>query len=61
MGDISSGHWARLIRAWLHANNDQQAPSEEIADALYKAAKGMGTDEAVFMNVLCNCHPKVYQ
>ncbi|KAH0574417.1 Annexin 9 [Spironucleus salmonicida] len=59
-GDISIGHWAKLIRAWLHAKNDAPANPEKIADDLWAAAKGAGTDEQVFMQVLANCQPDVY-
>nr|AMP46306.1 annexin 3 [Spironucleus barkhanus] len=59
--DISGGHWAKLIRAWLHAKNDSGADPEKIADDLWEAAKGAGTDEQVFMSILANCHPALYK
>nr|AMP46316.1 annexin 13 [Spironucleus barkhanus] len=59
--DISGGHWAKLIRAWLHAKNDSGADPEKIADDLWNAAKGAGTDEQVFMQILANCHADLYR
>nr|AMP46312.1 annexin 9 [Spironucleus barkhanus] len=58
--DISGGKWAKLIRAWLNAKNDSNTSPEFIADSLWNAAKGAGTDEQVFMQILANCKPEVY-
>ena len=61
MDDLDSQEWAKLIRVWLTADSNERADPEEIADALYEAAQGAGTDEQVFIDVLCNCRPKIYR
>nr|AMP46307.1 annexin 4 [Spironucleus barkhanus] len=58
--DITGGKWAKLIRVWLNAKNDSNADPEVVADALWSAAKGAGTDEEIFMQILANCRPEVY-
>ena len=40
-------------------NSDNSDPSQA-ADALHAAAKGMGTDEKEFIEVLCSCKTETY-
>lgn len=58
--DIGNQDWARLLRGWIKGENNGAINPEQGADMLYKAAKGAGTDEDVFIQIMCTCAPQVY-
>nr|AMP46337.1 annexin 18 [Spironucleus vortens] len=45
-------HWAYLLVAWVRREKTNEGDPAEEADMLYKAAKGLGTTEAIFIFVL---------
>jgi len=59
--DISNNDWGRLLKAWMQGNNASVMAPEAAADALYKAAKGAGTDEDVFISIMCNMTHENYR
>lgn len=60
--DISrSADWARLLRAWIAGQNTNVIDPVAGADQLYTAAKGAGTDEDVFIRVMCTTRPDCYR
>nr|AMP46313.1 annexin 10 [Spironucleus barkhanus] len=60
-GDIGNGDWDKLVKGWLKAKNDGAANAEGLADEIFEAAKGAGTDEETFMIVLCKCNSLLYK
>ena len=52
--DIHNNDWGRLIKAWLRGQNTVAVDPSLAADQLWQAAKGAGTDEDVFIRILCN-------
>ena len=59
--DISNNDWGRLLKAWMKGNNASVMAPEAAADALFKAAKGAGTDEDVFISIMCNMTHENYR
>ncbi|KAH0574297.1 Annexin [Spironucleus salmonicida] len=60
VADIGSADWCQLIKGWIKAKSTGNADAEGLADELFEAAKGAGTDEETFMIVLCKCTPALY-
>ncbi|CAL5971380.1 Annexin_2 [Hexamita inflata] len=46
--------WARLLRAWICQMRYPRGTPQQDADELFAAAKGNGTDENVFIRILCS-------
>ncbi|CAL6107837.1 Annexin_2 [Hexamita inflata] len=46
--------WAKLLRGWISQTRYARGTQQQDADALYTAAKGSGTDENVFIRILCS-------
>lgn len=59
-GDAGSTDWGKLLKAWIKNDNQCNGSPDQLADMLSKAAKGAGTDEAVFINVMTNCNHQTY-
>eukprot|EP00703_Trepomonas_sp_PC1_P001109 JAP95497.1 Annexin 9 [Trepomonas sp. PC1] len=55
--DISNNDWGRLLKGWIMGQNRSVMDPNQGADQLHNAAKGAGTDEDVFIRILCNCTP----
>ncbi|CAL6105751.1 Annexin_9 [Hexamita inflata] len=60
-GDTGAQDWARLIKAWMKGQNNAAMSPEQAAEQLHQAAKGAGTDEDVFISIMCNMVPDVYR
>nr|AMP46327.1 annexin 8 [Spironucleus vortens] len=59
--DISKrADWARLLRAWMSSLRFPRNQIEQDADRLFQAGKGAGTDERMFMEILCTTTPQEY-
>ena len=52
--DVHNNDWGRLVKAWLRGQNMVQVDPNQAADQLWGAAKGAGSDEDVFIRILCN-------
>ena len=52
--DVHNNDWGRLVKAWLRGQNTVAVDPSIAADQLWSAAKGAGTDEDVFIRILCN-------
>ena len=59
--DISNNDWGRLLKAWIKGENTCNVDPQLAADQLYAAAKGAGTDEDVFIRIMCTSSPQVYR
>jgi len=59
--DISNNDWGRLLKGWLRGQNTIQVDPNQGADELWRAAKGAGTDEDVFIRIFCNTAPQNFQ
>lgn len=60
--DISNNaDWARLLRAWIAGQNTNEIDPAQGAEQLYNAAKGAGTDEDVFIRIMCTTKPDCYR
>ncbi|CAL5990906.1 Annexin_2 [Hexamita inflata] len=46
--------WARLLRGWICQMRYARGTQEQDAEDLHTAAKGFGTDENVFIRILCS-------
>ena len=55
--DISNNDWGRLLKAWIKGENTCNVDPQLAADQLYAAAKGAGTDEDVFIRIMCTSSP----
>ena len=53
--------WGRLLRVWIRAANVQPLQPDIAATNLYVAAKGAGTDENVFIQIMSTSSPQAYQ
>lgn len=60
-GDCGSSDWGKLLKDWVQNENDCSGSPEEIAASLFKAAKGVGTDEKEFVRIMTNCSHATYQ
>ena len=59
--DISNNDWGRLLKAWMKGENTCNVDPQQAADQLYAAAKGAGTDEDVFIRIMCTSSSQVYR
>jgi len=53
--------WCRLLKAWLAGNNTAVIDPSAGAEQLHTAAKGAGTDEDVFIRIMCTTRPECYR
>eukprot|EP00703_Trepomonas_sp_PC1_P003379 JAP93227.1 Annexin 9 [Trepomonas sp. PC1] len=65
VGDISNSDWGKLLKGWLKGQHEANIDHVQAADDIYKASRKTGTDEDVFLRILCNtsheCYGKIVQ
>eukprot|EP00703_Trepomonas_sp_PC1_P005399 JAP91207.1 Annexin 9 [Trepomonas sp. PC1] len=59
--DLGKNDWNKLIKAWLVGKHQTTYDAQKGADELYKAAKGLGTDEDVFIKILSTATHESYR
>ena len=61
MQSLPQGGAGQLMKAWLISDLRIDWPVDQAAEELYKAAKGAGTDEHIFIKYICSSTPECYQ
>nr|AMP46331.1 annexin 12 [Spironucleus vortens] len=59
--ECGASNWGKLMKAWLKNENAFQGSPQHLAEALFAAAKGAGTDEEVFTHILTSVTHQTYQ
>nr|AMP46326.1 annexin 7 [Spironucleus vortens] len=60
-GDCGKSDWGKLMKAWIKNESVCTGNPTALAESLHKAAKGMGTDEKVFIEILTSVNHQTYQ
>nr|AMP46320.1 annexin 1 [Spironucleus vortens] len=59
--DLGKSVWGRVLRGLLGPQQPVAGSAAEVAEVLYKAAKGLGTDEDKFIAVYANVNAGLYR
>nr|AMP46332.1 annexin 13 [Spironucleus vortens] len=59
--ESGSSHWGKMMKAWIKNENVHQGSPQHLAEALFAAAKGAGTDEEVFIQILTSVNHETYR
>nr|AMP46333.1 annexin 14 [Spironucleus vortens] len=59
--DCGSSDWGKLMKAWIKNESTAQGSPQHLAEALFTAAKGAGTDEAAFITIMTSINHQTYR